>query len=130
MLTPGQANGTWQICLFDTIANGISGSVGGTRVIFVTNPAATAAAVTVSGRVLTAEGRGVTNAAVRLTGPSGDSRTFVTRRGGAFTFNDVESGRTYTISVTPSGRFNFEPQTISVNDDLTNIEFRSRPAGF
>lgn len=82
----------------------------------------TSSTVTVSGRVLSSGGRGLTNARVSISGPDGESRTTLTSRRGHFAFNDVAAGATYVVSV-GSRRFQFEPQTITVNDSITDLTF-------
>jgi len=84
--------------------------------------AVTAAGVTVGGRVVSAAGRGVTNARVTITNSLGISRTVATGRSGIFNFNDVEAGRSYVISVA-SRRFSFAPQAIDVSDNVSGLVF-------
>lgn len=84
--------------------------------------ASTASNVSVSGRVMASGGRGLTNAVVTLTGPDGSSQIVVTGRGGAFNFDNVETGKTYILSV-GSQRFAFEPQTVTVNDNVGGLVF-------
>ena len=86
------------------------------------DPALTASGVTVSGRVLTAEGRGLTNAFVTLTAPDGTFRVVRTTRFGSYRFDDVAVGETYVISVR-SRRFLFAPRVLQVFDELTDINF-------
>ncbi|HRI02151.1 MAG TPA: carboxypeptidase regulatory-like domain-containing protein [Pyrinomonadaceae bacterium] len=83
----------------------------------------TAAGVGVSGRVLTsAEGRGLVGAVVRLTDQAGVVRTTTTTKGGTYTFDDLEPGQTYIVSVS-SRRFNFQPQVIQVTDNIAELNF-------
>jgi hypothetical protein len=86
----------------------------------------TSAGVSVSGRVLTAEGRGVTNAKVTITGQDGVGRTATTGRGGAFNFDDVQVGSTYTVAVV-SQRFTFQPKVIAVTDQVRDLDFTGQP---
>lgn len=83
---------------------------------------ALASGVEVSGRVTGQDGRGITNAKVTIADVSGASRSVVTGRNGEFSFADVETGQTYVVSVT-SRRFSFEPQTVSVSDNVSGIHF-------
>lgn len=86
---------------------------------------ATAAGVSVSGRVVAENGRGITNAKVTLFGASlSQPRVVLTGRFGTFVFNDVEAGQTYLITVA-SRRFTFEQssQLISVVDNVSDIMF-------
>jgi CSLREA domain-containing protein len=61
---------------------------------------------TVSGRITTADGRGIRNVSVRLACANGETRTVVSDTGGEYSFTDVPLGETYTISVS-SKRFHF-----------------------
>jgi uncharacterized repeat protein (TIGR01451 family) len=64
-----------------------------------TGLAPTAGGVTVEGRVEGLGTRGLTNARVTLSDPAGVSQTVVTGRRGTFRFEDVETGRTYIVTV-------------------------------
>lgn len=81
--------------------------------------------VTVSGRVFGFGGRPVTNALVTINGPGGP-RTTRTNRRGAYSFANVAAGQTYTVSVTQR-RFSFTPQTLTINSDLSNLDFTANP---
>ena len=88
-----------------------------------TTLAPTAAGVGVSGRVLTSsDGRGLVGAVVRLTDQAGVVRTTTTTKGGTYTFDDLEPGQTYIVSVS-SRRFNFQPQVIQVTDNIAELNF-------
>lgn len=82
----------------------------------------TASTVSISGRVLTAEGRGLTNAQVTIVGPGGDSRSVVTGRNGRFEFDDVEVGVTYILTVN-ARRFAYVPRILAVTDAIGDIVF-------
>lgn len=86
--------------------------------------ALTAAEVSVSGQVLTAEGRGLTNARVTLTEADGTTHVIVTGRRGAFTFSEIPSGQTVVVNVA-SRRFTFsEPnRVVQLNDDVVGLDF-------
>lgn len=84
--------------------------------------APTAANVTVSGRVLRADGRAIPNVRIRYTDAQGISRSTITNQFGYFEFAEVEAGQTYLFQATAKG-FNFNPQVLSVNDDLTDLTF-------
>ena len=84
--------------------------------------APTAAAVSISGRVLTPEGRGLMNARVILTDSNGSSRSAATSAFGYFHLADVEAGTTVVLSVS-SKRYSFAPQVVGVTEDLTDICF-------
>ena len=88
--------------------------------------APTAAAVSISGRVLTPEGRGLMNARVILTDSNGNVRSAATSAFGYFRLADVEAGTTVVLSVS-SKRYSFAPQVVSVTEDLTGINFTGQP---
>ncbi len=82
------------------------------------------ATVSVSGRVLTANGSGIGNAIVTLTDTSGNVFTKRTNTFGNFRFDEISVGETYIISA-DSKRFTFNPasQVLMVNDELTDVSF-------
>lgn len=85
----------------------------------------TAAGVFISGRVTTADGRGITNAVVTITGNTlAEPRTVITGRRGTYMFDDLEPGATYIVSVR-SRRFMFSnpSQVISIVDNVTDADF-------
>ncbi len=82
----------------------------------------TAAGVEVSGRVLTADGRGLRNARVILVHTDGTRRVATTGSFGHYRFEDVEAGGSYVISVS-SNRYSFTPRLLSVSDTLTDVNF-------
>ncbi|MGH9947716.1 MAG: FG-GAP-like repeat-containing protein, partial [Pyrinomonadaceae bacterium] len=82
----------------------------------------TAANVSVSGRVLTADGRGLRNAIVTLTDQQGVTRRSITSSFGYYRFEDIEAGQTYVVAVS-SKRYQFTPRVISVTDELNDLNF-------
>jgi len=86
--------------------------------------APTAAAVSVSGRVMTASGRGIRNVRLSLTDSNGQIRTAATTSFGYYRFNDVQTGETYIISVR-SKRYTFSQssQVLSVNEETDAVNF-------
>ncbi len=90
--------------------------------------APTAAMVAVSGRVATADGRGIRNARLTLTGVDGIIRMALTGPFGYFRFDDVAAGQTYIISI-HSKRYVFAnpTQIISVSDEITDLVFTADP---
>ena len=88
--------------------------------------APTAAAVGVSGRVLTAYGSGIRNARVILTDQNGISRSVVTSAFGYYNFAGVEAGTTCMLSVSAK-RFVFAPRVVTVSDELTDLNFVATP---
>lgn len=110
----------------DDASNGIPITVtNGTMT--VTGP--TAASASVSGRVLTAQGGGLTGVRVTLAGGTLTApRQALTSSFGYFTFEDIEAGHTYIITVSAK-RYGFaQPtQVISVLDNVTDIVFVADP---
>jgi hypothetical protein len=88
----------------------------------------TAANVSVSGRVLTSDGRGVRNAKVQITGADGTSWTVLTGPRGNYHFDEIPSGATYTVSVI-SRRFQFAPRTVTLNDSVSDMDFTPSTGG-
>lgn len=87
--------------------------------------APTAATVSISGRVLTPQGRGLINATVILTDTNGNVRTARSGTFGYYRFDEVEAGRTYIFSVR-SKRYQFTPQVVNVTEDLTDLNFTAQ----
>ena len=82
------------------------------------------AAVTVSGRVLTAQGRGIRNVVVTMTDSRGNTRTAASTGFGYFRFENVAAGETY-IFTAEGKRFTFgqNTQVHSIMEDTDNIIF-------
>jgi hypothetical protein len=85
----------------------------------------TAAGVSVSGRVTTPTGVGITNARVSITDSSNVTRTAITSVFGFYSFDNVTPGATYTISVLAK-RYTFTPRMMQINGDLTDVDFQSQ----
>ena len=94
--------------------------------IQVQGPSSNVAAASVSGRVKTSSGSGVKGALVTMTDSMGTRRTVVTSSFGYYTFDNVATGVTYTVSV-ESKRYSFTPQTMAINDNITNLDFIAAP---
>ena len=86
--------------------------------------APTAASVSIGGRVRTADGRGIRNVFVRLTAPSGETRSALTTPFGYYRFNEISVGETYIISVSAK-RFTFRQPTIvrAVFEEVSDLDF-------
>ncbi len=84
----------------------------------------TAATVTVSGRVITAQGRGIRNVVVTMTDSAGNTRTATSSNSGYYRFTDVPAGETY-IFTARGKRFSFgqNTQVHSIMEDTSNINF-------
>ncbi|MBC7899142.1 MAG: carboxypeptidase regulatory-like domain-containing protein [Saprospiraceae bacterium] len=96
----------------------------GQNYTFTPTFAPTAAGVSISGRVMTQDGRGLRNAVVMATDQNGNTRKTITSSFGYYSFEDMESGQTFVLSVA-SKRFQFSPQAVTVNDNLTDVNFTS-----
>jgi hypothetical protein len=87
--------------------------------------APTAANATISGRVQTANGRGISNVTVELTNLlNGETRTVRTNNFGRYSFTDLETGQNYLLSVTAK-RFTFtnSSRLITLNESLSDADF-------
>lgn len=89
------------------------------NVFFATTSAAN---VSVSGRVLTADGRGLRNAIVSIIDSHSVMRIVTTGAFGDYGFEDVETGETYVIGVA-SKRYRFASRVLQVTDTLTSVDF-------
>lgn len=86
----------------------------------------TAASVSISGRLLTSDGTGLTNARVILTDASGTTRATSSSSFGFYRFDEVEVGQTYILSVI-SRRYQFTTQVLTVLEDIENLNFIAQP---
>ncbi len=83
---------------------------------------AAAPPVTVSGRVTVPGGAGLRNAIVSMVDTNQVRRVASTSTFGYYTFTNVPSGLSYTISVS-SRRYTYTPVTMTISTDLTNLDF-------
>jgi len=127
------SNGTWSLYMRDDAGTqlapeAITGCVnGGWGLEFL---ASTAANASVSGRVLTADGLGIRNAKVVITGDSLiEPITATTGSFGYFTFDGLATGATYVVTVN-SQRYTFTTpsQVVSLVDNVVNMDFVADPA--
>lgn len=90
--------------------------------------APTAAFVGVSGRVTTADGRGIRNARILLSDGSGTIRMATSGAFGHYRLNGVATGQTYILSISAK-RFVFASPTrvITVNDEMNGEDFTAEP---
>ena len=88
--------------------------------------APTAAGVTVGGRVMSADGFGVANAQIVMTGESGARRAALTGAFGYYFFENVRAGETYLFEVRHK-RLTFAPRAVGVSEDLTELNFAAEP---
>lgn len=82
----------------------------------------TAANVMISGRVLTANGRGIGYARVGLIDPTGVPRMALTNPFGYYSLHNVPAGQTYVLTARAKGHV-FDSQVVTVNDDVTGLNF-------
>ena len=85
----------------------------------------TAASVSISGRVSNGK-RGVSRAIVHITDQNGNITTTRTNQFGYYRFTDVEVGQTLIVNVFHK-RYQFDTQVVSVNEELTNLNFTGNP---
>ena len=83
---------------------------------------AVASNFTVSGRVLTSDGRGLRNATVSMTSSQGVVRTATTSSFGLFSFDNVIAGDTYTVRII-SRLYRYQPQAVQATDNITLPDF-------
>ena len=84
--------------------------------------APTAASVSISGRIITSSGLGVSDAVVRITEKSGDNRTVRTNSFGYYRFDNLEVGQSVTVEVS-SRRYQFETRVVNLADSLIDFNF-------
>lgn len=83
---------------------------------------AQSAAVTVGGRVMTAAGRGVPSARITMINQNGVNQTTRSNSFGYYRFANVITNADYTFTVVQK-RYIFVPQTVSVLNELSNLNF-------
>nr|HMS43366.1 hypothetical protein [Pyrinomonadaceae bacterium] len=85
-----------------------------------------AAGVSVGGRVMTSDGRGLRDATITLTLPSGETLQTRASSFGYFNFEDIEAGQNVIVQVN-SKNYQFAPQIVTLKDNVTNLEFTPVP---
>jgi len=128
------ANGTWNLWVRDHGAPRpaeapdvvVGQFAGGWGIEFL---APTAAQASISGRVLTADGMGIRNARVVVTGDTlPDARTVTTGSFGYFAIDGLQVGETYVVTVN-SQRYTFTvpSRVITLVDNLFDVDFVADP---
>ena len=124
------ANGVWSLYVRnDTPTDdplAVGNIAGGWGIEFL---GATAVSASVSGRVTTADGRGIRNATVTVTGDSlSEPRIVTTGSFGYFSFEGLQTGQTYVVTVN-SQRFTFSTRSrvISLVDNIVDANFVADP---
>jgi hypothetical protein len=84
----------------------------------------TAATVSISGRVMTSNRRGIRNVRLSLTDSSGLVRTATTTSFGYYRFDDVQAGETYILSAIGK-RYTFSQpvQVLNITGDTSEVNF-------
>ncbi|HEX2639046.1 MAG TPA: carboxypeptidase-like regulatory domain-containing protein, partial [Pyrinomonadaceae bacterium] len=82
----------------------------------------TAANVTISGRIMDQGGQGIRGAIVAITDSTGKAKSAVSSTFGYYSFDEIATGQTYIIGVN-SKRYQFTPKSITVNDQLSGVDF-------
>ena len=82
----------------------------------------TAASVTISGKVMRPNGKGISRAQVTLTDMLGNARTANTDRSGNYRFDDVEVGAAY-ILLAEAKNYRFSPKTVTPLDEVSDLDF-------
>ena len=88
--------------------------------------APSAATVSVGGRVLSAAGLPLNKVGVFLTSSDGMIHVELSNPFGYYRFDGIEVGQTYVIVARTKGLL-FVPQTITVTDELTDLDLTSLP---
>ncbi len=92
---------------------------------WTTQPLApTAASVSVVGRVLTANGRGISRAVISMTNANGEQKIVRTNPFGYYRFNELSAGDTYIFTI-KSKQFTFAnpTQVIMATENLDDVNF-------
>lgn len=90
----------------------------------VLNPSA--ASVSIGGRVLNSDGRGIFGARIVMTDANGNLRYAMTNPFGFYSFADVSAGETYVLTAIHK-RYEFAAQIVSVTEERDDINFTASP---
>ncbi len=97
----------------------LNGQVRGYAMVPVVN-------VSISGRILTAGGGGIRNVLVTISGPT--PATVQTGSFGSYSFSGLQSGQTYTITVSPKRNVFAQPsRMVTLQADVSNFDFVAEP---
>lgn len=122
----GAAVGASRLTFDDSVIRGVTSDVNGiilaatydqNGVVAVTS----SAGLTVSGRVISSDGRGVRNATVSIVNGDGVARTVTTSSFGFYTFDDIPAAD-YRMAVT-SRQYRFASRTIELGDNIADVNF-------
>jgi uncharacterized delta-60 repeat protein len=84
------------------------------------NLAPTAASATISGKVLSPNGRGIPRTIVHLTDQIGNIKTARTNQFGYYRFDDIEVGQTVILNAY-NKQYQFNSQVINLDDSITGL---------
>jgi hypothetical protein len=85
----------------------------------------TAASVSVSGRLIAPNARGVGNARVKMIGADGAARYALTNPFGYYRFENVQVGEAYTFIV-ESKQYSFAPQAVFIGEERNDLDFTAK----
>lgn len=85
----------------------------------------TAAAASISGRVLSPLRRGIPNVIVYVTDTSGNTFVSRTNKFGYYKFENIKVGQTLILNAF-SKRYQFDTQIVNFDDSITNLDFISQ----
>ncbi|MDQ3129488.1 MAG: carboxypeptidase-like regulatory domain-containing protein, partial [Acidobacteriota bacterium] len=114
---------TTQLSLTSIFVSSVTGSslpTSTTSATILVGP--TAAGAEIGGRIVTAQGRGVSRAQVKLTDQNGEVRYALTNAFGYYRFEDAAVGQTYVISAEHK-RYRFESKVLSMNNSMSDVNF-------
>ncbi|MEO7660460.1 MAG: hypothetical protein ABIV48_12675 [Pyrinomonadaceae bacterium] len=77
----------------------------------------------ISGRVLTPDGRGLRSTRVNIIDNQGNTRSVLTSSFGLYSFEGVSVGHVYTLTAN-SKRYRFAARVLTVSDSLTDVDLR------
>lgn len=92
---------------------------------FTISPGATAADVSVSGRILTANRKGLNGAVLSVTDQNGKTRTVRTNPFGYYKISDLAAAQTYVFKAAAKG-YSFAPQVVSITDNISELIFTAQ----
>ena len=124
----GAVGGEARVRLTNTLVpTGLSDASGNTLEARYTDGAvfisgAQATDIDLSGRVTTADGRGVRGAQVTLIDATGRARTVTTSTFGYYRFDDIVKGEQFTLGVT-TRRYSFATKTLTTDQSLAAVDF-------
>lgn len=117
---PAATNGTWTLTISDN-ETGDTGTINAGTTLNVDYSVPTAANAALQGQLVTADGRGVMNASVRLINTA-TNEVFQTRSSsfGVFRFENLPTGTSYVIEMN-SKRYRFPSRVLPLDDDVTDL---------